>query len=83
MTFGTAQGFKDAILRFVIKQGYDLKIGIFDSRRKRVGAVCKHDCKFKVYSSWDKSKAAWVVRTVNNHHICTRNMVKNRQLKYT
>ncbi|KAJ8440983.1 hypothetical protein Cgig2_020012 [Carnegiea gigantea] len=75
MTFGTIQGFKDAISRFAIAQGYDLKISISDSRRKK-------GCRFKVYASCDKSKATWVVRIVNNHHVYTRNMVKNRQLKY-
>ncbi|KAJ8445998.1 hypothetical protein Cgig2_021830 [Carnegiea gigantea] len=83
MTFGTVQGFKDAISKFAITQGYDLKIGISNSRRRKVGAVCKQGYKFKVYASWDKSKDAWVVRTVNNSHSYIRNMVKNRQLKYT
>ncbi|KAJ8434100.1 hypothetical protein Cgig2_005779 [Carnegiea gigantea] len=56
MTFRTVQGFKDEISRFAITQGYDLKIDISDSRRRRVGAVCKQGCKFKMYASWDKSK---------------------------
>ena len=82
MTFGTIDRFKDTLSRFVITQGYDSKIGISNSRRKRVGAVCRQGCKFKAYVLWDKTKATWVGRTINNRHIFTRNMVKNRQLKY-
>ena len=83
MTFRTVQGFKDVISSFAIAQGYDLKIGISDSRRRRVGAVCKHGSRFRLYASWDKSKVVWVVRIVNNRNVGARNMVKNRQLKYT
>jgi len=57
MTFRTVKGFKDTISSFAIAQGYDLKIGIFDLRRRRIGALCKQGCRFKLYASWEKSKA--------------------------
>lgn len=45
-----------------------MKIGVYDSTRKRIVAVCTKSCKFKIYASWDKEKATYVVRTVIDHH---------------
>lgn len=39
-TFGTTQKFKDAIAH-----GFDLKMGVSNSKRKRVGPVYKDGCK--------------------------------------
>ena len=67
-TFGTVAKFKYAIVRFALTQGFDLKIGVYDSARKRIVAMCTKSCKFKIYVSWDKEKATYVVRTVIDNH---------------
>ena len=81
MTFGTMEKFKEAVIRFALAQGYDLTFSVSDSKRRRVGAVCRSGCKFKLFASWEEMRATYVVKTVINHHVCTRDMRKNRQLK--
>ena len=54
MTFRTTLKFKYAIAMFAVFQGYDLRIAISDSTRKRLGIVCKESSNFKVYASWDR-----------------------------
>ena len=35
-TFGTIAKFKDAVVRFALAEGLDLKIGVYDSTMKRI-----------------------------------------------
>ncbi|KAJ8431380.1 hypothetical protein Cgig2_027974 [Carnegiea gigantea] len=81
MTFGTIEKFKEAVIRFALAQGYDLTFSVSDSKRRRVGAVCRSGCKFKLFASWEEMRATYVVKTVINHHVYIRDMHKNRQLK--
>jgi len=78
MTFGTMHKFKQAVIRFALAQGYDLTFSVFDRKRQRVVAVCRSGCKFKLYASWDKRRATYVVKTVINQDVCIRDMHKNR-----
>jgi MULE transposase-like protein len=48
---------------------------------KRLGVVCVNGCPFKLYASWDKGLAAYIVKSVTPQHTCQRNMDGNRQLK--
>ena len=78
MRFATTQIFKEAIVRFALAQGFDLNFNISDVGRKGLQVVCKGTCNFKVYASWDNRKATYVVKSVTDHHRCTRNMFRNR-----
>ncbi|KAJ8450696.1 hypothetical protein Cgig2_021168 [Carnegiea gigantea] len=60
--------FKQDVIRFDLALGYDLTFNVSDSKRRMVRAVCRRDCKFKLYASWDKRRATYVVKTVNNHY---------------
>ncbi|KAJ8424369.1 hypothetical protein Cgig2_007818 [Carnegiea gigantea] len=68
MTFGTIHKFKQAVIRFGLAQGYDLTFSESDSKRRTFGAACRSGCKFKLYASWDKRRATYVVKTMNNHY---------------
>ncbi|KAJ8440262.1 hypothetical protein Cgig2_001597 [Carnegiea gigantea] len=53
---GATIKFKDATAMFAIFQGYNLRIVVSNSTRKRIGAACKESCNFKVYASWDRQR---------------------------
>ena len=51
------------------------------SRQQRLGVICLTGCPFRVYASWDKRSAAFVVKSVVLQHTCQRSMEGNRQLR--
>ncbi|KAJ8444569.1 hypothetical protein Cgig2_013848 [Carnegiea gigantea] len=68
MTFGTMEKFKEVVIRFALAQGYDLTFSVSDSKRRRLGAVCRSGYKFKFFASWEEMRATYVVKIVINHH---------------
>jgi len=49
-TFGTMTKFKDVIAMLTCFEGYDLRIGVSNSIKKRTSVVCKESCSFKIYA---------------------------------
>jgi len=44
-------------------------------------SMCKETYKFKVYVSWDRKKGTYSVKSVNIHHRCRKDMLRNRQIR--
>ncbi|KAL2892664.1 Gag-Pol polyprotein [Bienertia sinuspersici] len=81
--FATRSDFKKAVAKYGIYQGRNVSIKISNkSRQQRVGVRCLNGCPFQLYASWDSRRSSFVVKTVREEHTCTRNMKKNKQLKY-
>ena len=57
--------FKVEMLRYVL---------VTKKRQQRLGVVCVSGCPFKLYASWDKGLAAYIVKLVTPQHTCQRNM---------
>ena len=51
------------------------------SKLNKLGVRCIEGCPFKLYASWDKTRASFIVKKVNGDHTCQRNMDSNRQFK--
>ncbi|XP_074281764.1 uncharacterized protein LOC141606508 [Silene latifolia] len=82
--FATREDFRNAVAKYAIHQGRNLKFDVSDEKRgQRLGVECVAKCPFKLYGSWDSRRASFVVKTVVNEHSCNRTMKKNRQLKST
>ena len=80
--FPNRASFRSAVGRYAVLQGKNLTfIASNKNRGQRLGVRCVKNCPFKVYASWDKSSACFVVKTMTNVHTCHRNMKKNGQLK--
>jgi len=52
------------------------KFNILDATRRKIHAECKDICK-------DRMKATYIVKSVSNHHKCTKNILRNKQFKLT
>ncbi|KAL2904204.1 Phosphoenolpyruvate carboxylase [Bienertia sinuspersici] len=80
--FPSRQAFKDAVAKYAIYQGKNVKVTVSDkSRQQRVGIRCVKGCPLYLYASWDSRRATVVVKRVMDEHTCSRNTKKNRQLK--
>ncbi|XP_056691513.1 uncharacterized protein [Spinacia oleracea] len=76
--------FRDCVARYAIAQGRNLTFSVSDkNRQQRLGVRCIPGCPFRMYASWESSRACFVVKSVDHQHTCTRNMKANRQLKTT
>ncbi|XP_074315188.1 uncharacterized protein LOC141651371 [Silene latifolia] len=76
--------FRDCVTRYAIAQGRNLTFDKSDKARgQRLGVRCVPGCPFKLYCSWDNQGACMLVKSVDPHHTCHRNMERNRQLKKT
>ena len=80
--FGTPVEYKEAVRKYAVHQGRNVKFCLSDKARlNKLGVMCIEGCLFKLYTSWDKTRASFVVNKVNGEHTCQRNMDSNRQFK--
>ncbi|KAL2944775.1 Mediator of RNA polymerase II transcription subunit 13 [Bienertia sinuspersici] len=80
--FTSREAFRDGVAQYAIAQGRNLRfVSSNKSKQQRMEAKCVLGCPFRVYGSWDNRRACFVVKSIDSEHTCSRNMVKNRQLK--
>ncbi|KAL2898965.1 hypothetical protein RDABS01_024047 [Bienertia sinuspersici] len=73
--------FKDAVSKYAVMQGRDIRYVISNKDKQRLGVKCVGECPFYQYCSIHSGDATWLVKKVVNSHTCHRNINKNRQLK--
>ncbi|KAK1432692.1 hypothetical protein QVD17_09590 [Tagetes erecta] len=79
--FPTREAFRDAVRKYAVTQGRNLKIASSNKKRNgRVIVCCIEGCPFKLYLSFYERKGCFMVKSVRPKHTCQRNMSKNRQL---
>jgi MuDR family transposase len=82
IVFGNHLEFRQAVTRYAIAQGRNLKICASDKKRlQRLGVRCVAGCPFRIFASWDRKIASYVVKSVDGNHTCQRNMDSNIQFK--
>ncbi|KAL2905507.1 Leucine-zipper-like transcriptional regulator 1 [Bienertia sinuspersici] len=82
--FTTREAFREVVAQYAVAQGKNLSFGGSNKKQlQRLEAKCLPGCHFNVYGSWDKRRACFVVKSLEEKHTCNRNMVKNIQLKAT
>ncbi|XP_021742994.1 uncharacterized protein LOC110709089 [Chenopodium quinoa] len=79
--FANASDIKDAVTKYAVLQGRDLKYSVSWKNRQRLGVKCVGECPFYLYFSVHSRDATWLVKRVVGNHTCNRNMNSNRQLK--
>ncbi|KAL2892234.1 CREB-binding protein [Bienertia sinuspersici] len=80
--FTSREAFRDGVAQYAIAQGRNLCfVSSNKSKQQRMEAKCVLGCPFRVYGSWDNRRACFVVKSIDSEHTCSRNMVKNKQLK--
>ncbi|XP_057535489.1 uncharacterized protein LOC130813663 [Amaranthus tricolor] len=80
--FSTPIELKEAIRKYAIHQGRNVKFCLSDkSKLNKLGVRCIDGCPFKLYASWDKTRASFIVKKVNGDHTCQRNIAFNCQFK--
>ncbi|KAL2942915.1 Biosynthetic peptidoglycan transglycosylase [Bienertia sinuspersici] len=70
--------FKDAVTKYAVMQGRDVRYVISNKDKQRLGVKCVGGCPFYLYCSIHSRDATWLVKKVVNSHTCHRNMNKNR-----
>ncbi|XP_048489990.1 uncharacterized protein LOC125491950 [Beta vulgaris subsp. vulgaris] len=81
--FRSREAFRDIVAHYAITQGTNLCFANSNKKKLlRLEAKCLPSCPFRVYGSWDKRRACFLVKAVNAEHCCSRNMTKNKQLKF-
>ena len=82
ISFGNSLKFKQAVTRYAIAQGRNVKNCANDKKRlQRLGVRCVKRCPFRIFSSWVRKTTSYVVKTVDGQYTCQRNMDSNRQFK--
>ena len=82
IVFPNSFQFREAVIRYAIAQGRNVKIDVRDKKRlDMMGDRCVEGCSFKIYTSWDNKLASYIVKSVDGKHTCHRNMESNKQFK--
>ncbi|VFQ75657.1 unnamed protein product [Cuscuta campestris] len=82
MRFSNREAFRDAVVRYALAQGKNLTFCKSDVKKnQRLGVGCVDGCPFKLFASWESRRGTFLLKAVNNTHLCTRDMMANRQLK--
>ncbi|XP_057538141.1 uncharacterized protein LOC130815669 [Amaranthus tricolor] len=80
--FSTPVEFKEAVRKYAIHQRRNVRFYLSDkSKLNKLCVKCIDGCPFKLYASWDKTRASFIVKKFNGDHTCQRNMDSNRQFK--
>ena len=80
--FGTLVEFEKAVRKYAIHQERNVKSCLSDKARlNKLSVRCIEGYPFKLYASWDITRASFVVKKVNNEHTCQRNMDSYHQFK--
>ena len=80
--FSTPVEFNEVVRKYAIHQERNVKFCLSDKcKLNKLGVRCIEGCPFKLYASWDKTRASFIVKKVNGEHTCQRNMDLNRQFK--
>ena len=62
--FSTPVEFKEAVRKYAIHQGRNVKFYLSDkSKLNKLGVRCVDGCPFKLYASWDKKRACFIVNS--------------------
>ncbi|KAK9079880.1 hypothetical protein SSX86_001553 [Deinandra increscens subsp. villosa] len=79
--FPTRAAFKEAVRRYAVNNGRNLRISVSNRKRGgRIGVKCVDGCPFKLYCSVNEKSGCLMVKKTVVTHTCMRNMTKNRQL---
>ena len=68
MTFSSPQVFRQALVEWTVRQGYDIKY--LKNENKRITALCKYDCGFRIHASPMQGEKTFQIKTFKPKHEC-------------
>ncbi|CAN0829386.1 hypothetical protein LINGRAPRIM_LOCUS2963 [Linum grandiflorum] len=73
LRFSSPRQFKDAVIDYCIAAGVD--VYWVRSCQRKMEAICRSNCGWRVYASWYGRNRAFVVKSVGEPHSCLRALV--------
>lgn len=68
--FDTLSEFKEAVVDYVLKEGWNIKMS--KTGKEKNSAICVADgCSWRIYCSYEKPASKWMVKTFQDEHSCT------------
>ncbi|KAL0664015.1 hypothetical protein Bca4012_100852 [Brassica carinata] len=70
--FDTIEEFKEAVLEYALKGGWNIKLNKWGDIK--TSAVCgtKEDCPWRIYCSYEERLGKWMVKTFSDKHRCQK-----------
>ena len=70
--FDTIEEFKEAVLEYALKGGWNIKLNKWGDIKSSAVCGTKKDCPWRIYCSYEERIGKWMVKTFSDKHRCQK-----------
>ncbi|XP_024013207.1 uncharacterized protein LOC112087530 [Eutrema salsugineum] len=70
--FNSILEFKEAVVDYVLKEGFNVKYTKWGTQHSQVKCAIDGDCAFKIYCAFDKPIERYMIKTFDDEHTCMK-----------
>uniref|UniRef100_A0A0D3E584 SWIM-type domain-containing protein n=1 Tax=Brassica oleracea var. oleracea TaxID=109376 RepID=A0A0D3E584_BRAOL len=70
--FDTIEEFKEAVLEYALKGGWNIKLNKWGDIKSSAVCGTKEDCPWRIYCSYEERIGKWMVKTFSDKHRCQK-----------
>lgn len=70
--FDTVEEFKDALVEYVLKEGWNIKLNKWEKLKSSAVCATEEGCPWRIYCSYEERLGKWMVKTYFEEHSCQK-----------